>query len=43
MEKTNGSQVAPLESVDVPAPIAVDVQDGVPEGGYGWVCVLAVG
>lgn len=32
----------PLEA-NVPAAVQVDVTDEVPEGGYGWVCVLGVG
>lgn len=42
-EKAEGLQIAPIEAVDPLAPLTIEVKDEVPEGGYGWICVLAVG
>lgn len=42
-EKVEEAHVEPLD-VDAPIPAAVvGVTDEVPDGGYGWVCVFAVG
>lgn len=41
-EKTDESEMVTVET-GLPVPVDVDPTDEVPEGGYGWICVFAVG
>ncbi|KAL1306614.1 hypothetical protein AAFC00_005295 [Neodothiora populina] len=41
-EKLDIPHVDPVDG-EIPSPVATKVLDDVPEGGYGWICVLAVG